>query len=137
MIVSNGTFVGWILKAAKWVILCHWFLIFHLACLCPGPLEQFDNWLSSFSMEEKKGDVSELLVNSPSIRALYTKMVQCFTHMNCWIVVALLFKEEFMSFRRMTNLCFYTGASSSGSFRILAEIFLQGLSVGTGKLPCL
>ncbi|CAL8299834.1 unnamed protein product [Boreogadus saida] len=40
-----------------------------------GPLEQFDNWLSSFSMEEKKGEVSELLVNSPSIRALYNKMV--------------------------------------------------------------
>lgn len=40
-----------------------------------GPPEQFDAWLASFSLEEKKGDVSELLVNSPSIRALYTKMV--------------------------------------------------------------
>ncbi|XP_071755871.1 BSD domain-containing protein 1 [Centroberyx gerrardi] len=40
-----------------------------------GPPEQFDNWLSSFSLEEKKGEISELLVNSPSIRALYTKMV--------------------------------------------------------------
>uniref|UniRef100_A0A7N6B5T1 BSD domain-containing protein n=1 Tax=Anabas testudineus TaxID=64144 RepID=A0A7N6B5T1_ANATE len=40
-----------------------------------GPLEQFDNWLSSFSLEDKKGEISELLVNSPSIRALYTKMV--------------------------------------------------------------
>lgn len=26
-------------------------------------------------MEEKKGEISELLVNTPSIRALYTKMV--------------------------------------------------------------
>ncbi|XP_068568845.1 BSD domain-containing protein 1 isoform X2 [Cebidichthys violaceus] len=40
-----------------------------------GPPEQFDNWLSRFSLEDKKGEVSELLVNSPSIRALYTKMV--------------------------------------------------------------
>ncbi|XP_034714437.1 BSD domain-containing protein 1 [Etheostoma cragini] len=40
-----------------------------------GPPEQFDNWLSNFSLEDKKGEISELLVNSPSIRALYTKMV--------------------------------------------------------------
>ncbi|XP_047467424.1 BSD domain-containing protein 1 isoform X2 [Mugil cephalus] len=40
-----------------------------------GPPEQFDSWLSSFSLEEKKGEISDLLVNSPSIRALYTKMV--------------------------------------------------------------
>nr|XP_046269228.1 BSD domain-containing protein 1 isoform X2 [Scatophagus argus] len=40
-----------------------------------GPPEQFDNWLSSFNLEDKKGEISELLVSSPSIRALYTKMV--------------------------------------------------------------
>ncbi|XP_037097729.1 BSD domain-containing protein 1 isoform X2 [Syngnathus acus] len=40
-----------------------------------GPPEQFDNWLSNFSMEDKKSEISELLVSSPSIRALYTKMV--------------------------------------------------------------
>ncbi|XP_051942645.1 BSD domain-containing protein 1 isoform X1 [Hippocampus zosterae] len=40
-----------------------------------GPPEQFDNWLSNFSMDDKKGEISELLVSSPSIRALYTKMV--------------------------------------------------------------
>ncbi|XP_030574677.1 BSD domain-containing protein 1 isoform X1 [Archocentrus centrarchus] len=40
-----------------------------------GPPEQFESWLSSFSLEDKKGEISELLVNSPSIRALYTKMV--------------------------------------------------------------
>ncbi|XP_072533446.1 BSD domain-containing protein 1 [Salminus brasiliensis] len=40
-----------------------------------GPPEQFDTWLCSFSLEEKKAEISELLVNSPSIRALYTKMV--------------------------------------------------------------
>ncbi|KAF5897627.1 BSD domain-containing protein 1 isoform X1, partial [Clarias magur] len=40
-----------------------------------GPLEQFDTWLSTFSLEEMKPEISELLVSSPSIRALYTKMV--------------------------------------------------------------
>lgn len=40
-----------------------------------GPPEQFDNWLANFRLEDKKGEISELLVNSPSIRALYTKMV--------------------------------------------------------------
>ncbi|KAM6973618.1 BSD domain-containing protein 1 [Aplochiton taeniatus] len=40
-----------------------------------GPPEQFDVWLSDCSMEEKKGEISELLVSSPSIRALYNKMV--------------------------------------------------------------
>ncbi|KAA0718326.1 BSD domain-containing protein 1 [Triplophysa tibetana] len=40
-----------------------------------GPQQQFDAWLSSFSLEERKAEISELLVNSPAIRALYTKMV--------------------------------------------------------------
>ncbi|KAM4541098.1 BSD domain-containing protein 1 [Fundulus diaphanus] len=50
-----------------------------------GPAEQFDCWLSSFSLEEKKGEISELLVNSPSIRALYTKMVPAaVSHSEFW-----------------------------------------------------
>ncbi|XP_048059803.1 BSD domain-containing protein 1 isoform X2 [Megalobrama amblycephala] len=40
-----------------------------------GPPQQFDAWLSSFILEERKPEISELLVNSPAIRALYTKMV--------------------------------------------------------------
>ncbi|XP_051946421.1 BSD domain-containing protein 1 [Xyrauchen texanus] len=40
-----------------------------------GPPHQFDAWLSSFSLEERKAEISELLVNIPAIRALYTKMV--------------------------------------------------------------
>ncbi|XP_026114533.1 BSD domain-containing protein 1-like [Carassius auratus] len=40
-----------------------------------GPPQQFDAWLSSFKSEERKAEISELLVNSPAIRALYTKMV--------------------------------------------------------------
>nr|XP_057947289.1 BSD domain-containing protein 1 isoform X2 [Doryrhamphus excisus] len=50
-----------------------------------GPPEQFDNWLATFSMEDKKGQISELLVSSPSIRALYTKMVPAaVTHTEFW-----------------------------------------------------
>nr|XP_020464428.1 BSD domain-containing protein 1 isoform X2 [Monopterus albus] len=50
-----------------------------------GPPEQFDNWLSSFSLENMKGEISEHLVNSPSIRALYTKMVPAaVTHSEFW-----------------------------------------------------
>ncbi|KAF7658469.1 hypothetical protein LDENG_00012550 [Lucifuga dentata] len=50
-----------------------------------GPPEQFDNWLSTFILEEKKGEISELLVNSPSIRALYTKMVPAaVSHLEFW-----------------------------------------------------
>ncbi|KAJ8289446.1 hypothetical protein GJAV_G00001400 [Gymnothorax javanicus] len=40
-----------------------------------GPPELFEDWLRGFSLDEKKGEISELLVNSPSIRSLYTKMV--------------------------------------------------------------
>ncbi|KAG1950512.1 BSD domain-containing protein [Pimephales promelas] len=40
-----------------------------------GPPQQFDSWLSGFILEERKAEISELLVNSPAIRALYTKMV--------------------------------------------------------------
>ncbi|KAL3048950.1 hypothetical protein OYC64_008433 [Pagothenia borchgrevinki] len=50
-----------------------------------GPPEQFDNWLCSFSLEDKKGEISEHLVSSPSIRALYTKMVPAaVSHSEFW-----------------------------------------------------
>ncbi|CAB1448151.1 unnamed protein product [Pleuronectes platessa] len=50
-----------------------------------GPPEKFDNWLSSFCLEDKKGEISELLVNSPSIRSLYTKMVPAaVSHSEFW-----------------------------------------------------
>uniref|UniRef100_A0A673ZWU7 BSD domain containing 1 n=1 Tax=Salmo trutta TaxID=8032 RepID=A0A673ZWU7_SALTR len=44
-------------------------------CNEPDGEAQFDAWLSSFSLEERKGEISDLLVNTPSIRALYTRMV--------------------------------------------------------------
>ncbi|XP_037683770.1 BSD domain-containing protein 1 isoform X2 [Choloepus didactylus] len=50
-----------------------------------GPPELFDAWLSQFCLEEKKGEISELLVGSPSIRALYTKMVPAaVSHSEFW-----------------------------------------------------
>ncbi|XP_039589460.1 BSD domain-containing protein 1 isoform X2 [Passer montanus] len=39
-----------------------------------GPAELLEAWLAQFSLEEKKGEIAELLATSPSIRALYTKM---------------------------------------------------------------
>lgn len=55
---------------------------------CAGPPEQFDNWLCSFSLEDKKGEISELLVCSPSIRALYTKMVTVVAFANTYFYTA-------------------------------------------------
>ncbi|KAM8833878.1 BSD domain-containing protein 1 isoform 2-T2 [Synchiropus picturatus] len=50
-----------------------------------GPPELFDKWLATFSLEEKKAEVSELLVSSASIRALYTKMVPAaVSHSEFW-----------------------------------------------------
>ncbi|XP_062996504.1 BSD domain-containing protein 1 isoform X2 [Elgaria multicarinata webbii] len=50
-----------------------------------GPTELFETWLSRFNLEEKKGEVSELLVNSPSIRSLYSKMVPvAVSHSEFW-----------------------------------------------------
>ncbi|XP_004406485.1 PREDICTED: BSD domain-containing protein 1 isoform X4 [Odobenus rosmarus divergens] len=50
-----------------------------------GPPELFDAWLSQFCLEEKKGEIAELLAGSPSIRALYTKMVPAaVSHSEFW-----------------------------------------------------
>uniref|UniRef100_A0A8C8RLF4 BSD domain containing 1 n=1 Tax=Pelusios castaneus TaxID=367368 RepID=A0A8C8RLF4_9SAUR len=50
-----------------------------------GPVELFESWLMQFNLEEKKGEISELLVTSPSVRALYTKMVPvAVSHSEFW-----------------------------------------------------
>ncbi|KAM3829696.1 BSD domain-containing protein 1 isoform 2-T3 [Vipera latastei] len=50
-----------------------------------GPPELFEAWLLHFSLEEKKGQISELLGNSPSIRSLYSKMVPvAVSHSEFW-----------------------------------------------------
>ncbi|KAG8142977.1 putative BSD domain-containing protein, partial [Naja naja] len=50
-----------------------------------GPPELFEAWLLHFSLEEKKGEISGLLGNSPSIRSLYSKMVPvAVSHSEFW-----------------------------------------------------
>ncbi|NWS47470.1 BSDC1 protein, partial [Probosciger aterrimus] len=50
-----------------------------------GPAELFEAWLSQFNLEDKKGEIAELLATSPSIRALYTKMVPAaVSHSEFW-----------------------------------------------------
>ncbi|NXA79359.1 BSDC1 protein, partial [Thryothorus ludovicianus] len=50
-----------------------------------GPAELLEAWLAQFSLEEKKGEIAELLASSPSIRALHTKMVPvAVSHLEFW-----------------------------------------------------
>ncbi|XP_053310746.1 BSD domain-containing protein 1 [Spea bombifrons] len=50
-----------------------------------GPPAQFESWLANWDSEERKSKISELLVSSPSIRALYTKMVPAaVSHSEFW-----------------------------------------------------
>ncbi|KFW72863.1 BSD domain-containing protein 1, partial [Pygoscelis adeliae] len=55
-------------------------------CLpCTGPADLLEAWLSQFNLEEKKGEIAELLATSPSIRSLYTKMVPvAVSHSEFW-----------------------------------------------------
>ncbi|NXE04360.1 BSDC1 protein, partial [Lophotis ruficrista] len=50
-----------------------------------GPAELLDAWLSQFNLEERKGEIAELLAASPSVWALYTKMVPvAVSHSEFW-----------------------------------------------------
>ncbi|NXI49188.1 BSDC1 protein, partial [Chloroceryle aenea] len=50
-----------------------------------SPAELLEAWLSQFNLEEKKGEIAELLATSPSIWALYTKMVPvAVSHAEFW-----------------------------------------------------
>lgn len=40
-----------------------------------GHLGMFEEWCKTFDPDEHKGEISELLVNVPEIRALYAKLV--------------------------------------------------------------
>lgn len=40
-----------------------------------GEPELFKEWVKTFSMDQVKGDISELLVSKVEVRALYTKLV--------------------------------------------------------------
>ena len=43
-----------------------------------GPEDLFQAWLKEFNMDDKKGHISEVLVTSVEVRALYTKLVNAF-----------------------------------------------------------
>ncbi|XP_060070353.1 BSD domain-containing protein 1-like [Ylistrum balloti] len=50
-----------------------------------GDPEVFKEWVKNFSMDEVKGDVSELLVSKVEVRALYTKLVPSeISHADFW-----------------------------------------------------
>ncbi|XP_071964258.1 BSD domain-containing protein 1-like isoform X2 [Antedon mediterranea] len=40
-----------------------------------GPLDHYEKWCQAFSLEDNKGEISELLVVNTNVRSLYTKMV--------------------------------------------------------------
>ncbi|XP_048582521.1 BSD domain-containing protein 1 isoform X2 [Nematostella vectensis] len=45
-----------------------------------GHPAQYEEWCNGFDLEQHKGEISELLVNMPEIRALYTKLVPAAVH---------------------------------------------------------
>ncbi|XP_075629790.1 BSD domain-containing protein 1 isoform X3 [Balearica regulorum gibbericeps] len=64
-----------------------------------GPAELLEAWLSQFNLEEKKGEIAELLATSPSIRALYTKMVPvAVSHSEFW-------QRYFYKVHRLEQVC--------------------------------
>lgn len=83
----------WASFEMDFVIFGTFWAIFLSCSLCLGPLEQFENWLSTFRLEEMKGEISELLVNSPSIRALYTKMVSFYLFIYFFAFTPELFRQ--------------------------------------------
>lgn len=69
-----------------------------------GPPELFEAWLLHFSLEEKKGEISELLGKSPSIRSLYSKMVS----LAPWVLPSFLQAntERFVAWRYLWHYMF-------------------------------
>ncbi|XP_063410834.1 BSD domain-containing protein 1-like isoform X2 [Mytilus trossulus] len=50
-----------------------------------GSIDKYKEWLKSFNMEVRKGEVSELLVSQVEVRGLYTRLVPSeISHANFW-----------------------------------------------------
>ncbi|XP_052097559.1 BSD domain-containing protein 1-like [Mytilus californianus] len=50
-----------------------------------GSIDKYKEWLKSFDMEVRKGEVSELLVSQVEVRGLYTRLVPSeISHANFW-----------------------------------------------------
>lgn len=50
-----------------------------------GSIDSFDEWRSTFDLDSKKGEISELLVSVNELRSIYTKLVpSAVTHQDFW-----------------------------------------------------
>lgn len=47
-----------------------------IVSVCLGHPHMYDEWHEQFDLEQCKGEISELLVNKPKVRALYTNLVR-------------------------------------------------------------
>ena len=54
-------------------------LIMMCCSMFVGHLGMYEDWCQTFDPDQYKGEISELLVNVPEIRALYAKLVCMFT----------------------------------------------------------
>ena len=55
----------------------------------------YEEWCKTFDPEQHKGEISELLVNVPEIRALYAKLVgtcTLFFYIHCCVLVVFFWK---------------------------------------------
>ena len=53
----------------------------------PNPIEPYENWrrTTEFNVEERKGEIAQLLIDAPHVRALYATFVPAqTTHMDFW-----------------------------------------------------
>ena len=56
-----------------------------------GPKEEYDTWLNDFNLEDRKGDISELLVANADVRLLYTQMVIHVVHFQDLLLKSIVF----------------------------------------------
>ena len=55
-------------------------MLIKLYSMALGHFGMYEEWCKTFDPEEHKGEISELLVNVPEIRALYAKLVCYFLY---------------------------------------------------------
>ena len=94
---------------------CHSARCRHLHHEPSGPPEKFEEWLKEFNLENKKGDISQLLVANVEVRSLYTQLVCAYFQ---WLEV---FSQVLSSL---------PGAFFSFTCWFLVTILLQSLPIG-------
>ena len=73
-----------------------------------GPPDHYETWQESFDLDERKGEISDLLVANTDVRALFTKLVslanRVFLFFDLLVKIMLfIFKVKLSKF---TNLCY-------------------------------